>query len=407
MMTWKVNPVGREIELPGNQIMEEEILENEFDSENDEFSEEHTPGNDDEFETDQGSLPDLEDDPIQTQEHVVRTVQNLQAADEERRAGEKECWVCFQTESETPDAEWVRPCRCAGSVGWVHQDCVKRWVEEKQKSNVDMEVECPQCQTKYRFVFPKMGKIFMFMHLEEQVLKQGVNLVTIGGIVYGIHLAVVYYSRNVLKCMVANELNFMGDKECSLSPYKEILADNFSDFVTETTSRITLPLIFVPQRIMMLCRETFKVLNYLYFAPFQWFKDVIISLGVPFVLYQFRRINWDEPLLKKLEERNQITSRYEPVLNTNKSHRRLIGGLLMPFASRLVGDICFSDMTVGKRFLFGAATYLLVKGSVSFIRKYKFRNWLRARKVKHFKEGENSNVNELPHLPYQFDIVIN
>ena len=83
----------------------------------------------------------------------------------------------------------------------------------------------------------------MFMHLEEQVLKQGVNLVTIGGIVYGIHLgmkrsnfffleianfvAVVYYSRNVLKCMVANELNFMGDKECSLSPYKEILADNF------------------------------------------------------------------------------------------------------------------------------------------------------------------------------------
>ena len=28
----------------------------------------------------------------------------------------------------------------------------------------------------------------MFMHLEEQVLKQGVNLVTIGGIVYGIHL---------------------------------------------------------------------------------------------------------------------------------------------------------------------------------------------------------------------------
>ena len=87
----------------------------------------------------------------------------------------------------------------------------------------------------------------------------------------------------------------------------------------------------------------------------------------------------------KLEERNQITSRYEPVLNTNKSHRRLIGGLLMPFASRIVGDICFSDMTVGKRFLFGAATYLLVKGSVSFIRKYKFRNWLRARKVKHFK----------------------
>ena len=110
------------------------------------------------------------------------------------------------------------------------------------------------------------------------------------------------------------------------------------------------------------------------------------ALGESIKLFiRFFMRNIARSVRKKLEERNQITSRYEPVLNTNKSHRRLIGGLLMPFASRIVGDICFSDMTVGKRFLFGAATYLLVKGSVSFIRKYKFRNWLRARKVKHFK----------------------
>ena len=67
-----INPVEREIAFPENENMEEEMLENEFNSENDEFSEELTPGNDDEFETDQGSLPDLEDDPVQAQEHVVR-----------------------------------------------------------------------------------------------------------------------------------------------------------------------------------------------------------------------------------------------------------------------------------------------------------------------------------------------
>lgn len=35
--------------------------------------------------------------------------------------------------------EWVRPCKCDGSVGYVHQDCVKRWVEEKQKSDINLD----------------------------------------------------------------------------------------------------------------------------------------------------------------------------------------------------------------------------------------------------------------------------
>ena len=57
----------------------------------------------------------------------------------------------------------------------------------------------------------------------------------------------------------------------------------------------------------------------------------------------------------------------------------------MPFASRLVGDTLFGHETAGKRFMLGAVTFLAVKGTFSFIRKYKFRNWLRARKVKEFK----------------------
>ena len=39
-----------------------------------------------------------------------------------------------------------------------------------------------------------MGKIFLMMHVEELLLKQGVNLVTIGGIVYGIHLSKFTFS---------------------------------------------------------------------------------------------------------------------------------------------------------------------------------------------------------------------
>lgn len=57
----------------------------------------------------------------------------------------------------------------------------------------------------------------------------------------------------------------------------------------------------------------------------------------------------------------------------------------MPFASRLIGDFIYGDSySPGKRFIFGAFTYLFGKGALSFIRKYKYRNFLRARKVKGF-----------------------
>ena len=58
----------------------------------------------------------------------------------------------------------------------------------------------------------------------------------------------------------------------------------------------------------------------------------------------------------------------------------------MPFISRIVGDYVFhKEANVYKRFLFGAATYLSVKGVITLVRKYKFRRWLRERKVKDFE----------------------
>ena len=65
----------------------------------------------------------------------------------------------------------------------------------------------------------------------------------------------------------------------------------------------------------------------------------------------------------------------------------------MPFAARIVGDLLYAEFTPGKRFIFGALTYLTVKGGISFARKYKFRHWLRARKVKCFKGIGHDLVN--------------
>jgi len=68
------------------------------------------------------------------------------------------CWVCFATEEDDITAAWVKPCHCRGTTKWVHQGCIQRWVDEKQKGHASHTVTCPQCNTEYIIVYPNMGE---------------------------------------------------------------------------------------------------------------------------------------------------------------------------------------------------------------------------------------------------------
>ena len=68
------------------------------------------------------------------------------------------CWVCFASDEDDREAEWVRPCCCRGTTKWVHQLCLQRWIDEKQKGNSTAKVHCPQCGKEYLIIFPKVGK---------------------------------------------------------------------------------------------------------------------------------------------------------------------------------------------------------------------------------------------------------
>lgn len=70
----------------------------------------------------------------------------------------RNCWVCFATDEDDLSAEWVRPCRCRGTTKWVHQTCLQRWVDEKQRGNSTAKVSCPQCGTEYNIKYPELGE---------------------------------------------------------------------------------------------------------------------------------------------------------------------------------------------------------------------------------------------------------
>ncbi|NXH44392.1 MARH5 ligase, partial [Dicaeum eximium] len=88
----------------------------------------------------------------------------------------RSCWVCFATDEDDRTAEWVRPCRCRGSTKWVHQTCLQRWVDEKQRGNSTARVACPQCNAEYLIVFPKLAGKLIWVHgtsvMTLQCLKQ-------------------------------------------------------------------------------------------------------------------------------------------------------------------------------------------------------------------------------------------
>jgi len=67
---------------------------------------------------------------------------------------ERQCWVCFASQEDDPVAAWVHPCLCKGTTKWVHQVCIQRWVDEKQKGNNNAGVSCPQCGADYIIQFP-------------------------------------------------------------------------------------------------------------------------------------------------------------------------------------------------------------------------------------------------------------
>ncbi|KAG7466912.1 hypothetical protein MATL_G00147350 [Megalops atlanticus] len=59
------------------------------------------------------------------------------------------CRIC-QMKEDSPSNPLVEPCRCTGSLRYVHQDCMKKWLRSKisSGSNLDAVTTCEMCKEK-------------------------------------------------------------------------------------------------------------------------------------------------------------------------------------------------------------------------------------------------------------------
>lgn len=79
-------------------------------------------------------------------EKIKQIQESLLQEDSEEEEGDL-CRIC-QTGMTTPSNPFIEPCKCSGSLQYVHQDCMKKWLIAKidSGSSLDSVTTCELCK---------------------------------------------------------------------------------------------------------------------------------------------------------------------------------------------------------------------------------------------------------------------
>ncbi|XP_065212396.1 E3 ubiquitin-protein ligase MARCHF5-like [Planococcus citri] len=134
------------------------------------------------------------------------SVTNVSLNSNRNEENRRSCWVCFATdEDDNTDPCWVQPCNCRGTTKWVHQSCLQRWVDEKQRGNSLTKVSCPQCNTEYIIVFPDMGQVVMFLDTVDTVILKVCPFLAAGVLAGAVYWTAITYGAITIMQVVGHE----------------------------------------------------------------------------------------------------------------------------------------------------------------------------------------------------------
>lgn len=97
--------------------------------------------------------------------------------DKEEVRDDKMCRICY----DETDEPLIAPCKCSGSIKWVHESCLKKWIESSNK-----EI-CPQCNVEY-----KKKTTYKYPSLQFMAKPLVLSGITIAMILIGIGVGIGY-----------------------------------------------------------------------------------------------------------------------------------------------------------------------------------------------------------------------
>lgn len=247
------------------------------------------------------------------------------------------CWVCFASEDDDTTAAWVQPCNCRGTTKWVHQSCLQRWVDEKQKGNMTGKVSCPQCNTEYIIVFPEMGPLLLVLDTIDNVVYKICPFVAAGIVVGSIYWTAVTYGAVTV-------MQVLGHKD-------GLMAMEHADPLVLLIGLPAIPIVLILGKMV------------------RWEDSVLMFL---------RKYSPKMPLLKYLmpsfasesEEVPRSNSDVPPVSDTVSATRVLCGALLFPTVASVCGKVLFDNIPSNlQRTLLGGIAFIAIKGCLKIYYK--------------------------------------
>ncbi|XP_075996250.1 E3 ubiquitin-protein ligase MARCHF5 [Genypterus blacodes] len=234
---------------------------------------------------------------------------------------EKHCWVCFATEREDQGAEWVSPCRCKGCTKWIHQACLQRWLDEKQKGNSGGAVSCPQCGTEYQIIFPKMGPLVYFLQQVDRVLSRASPFAAVGVVVGTVYWSAVTYGAVTVMQVVGHK--------------KGLYVMERADPLFLLMGLPTIPVVLVLGKMI------------------RW-EDYIVRV---WQRYSYKRPPDDSRYLPRIPAEGPSAGDHLSVSRT------LCGALILPTIANLVGRLLFRRVSSNlQQTVLGGIAFVVIKG---------------------------------------------
>lgn len=84
------------------------------------------------------------------------------------------CRICY--EPEEPSNKLLQPCNCEGSMKYIHEECLKKWIETNST-----ELKCEICNESYfiRFQMKKVLSPILFKYYRKRILKIFIILLSV------------------------------------------------------------------------------------------------------------------------------------------------------------------------------------------------------------------------------------
>ncbi|XP_043255788.1 E3 ubiquitin-protein ligase MARCHF5-like [Colletes gigas] len=251
------------------------------------------------------------------------------------------CWVCFASDEDDATASWVKPCHCCGTTKWVHQGCIQRWVDEKQKGRAGAHVVCPQCSTEYIIVYPNMGPLVVVLDTIDEVILRICPCIAASIFAASIYWAAVTYGAVTV-------MQVIGHKD-GLAMLEQ------ADPSVLLVGLPTIPIILVLGKMI------------------RW-EDLALSL--------FRRHARKVPILRHFlpssyfnDDRAQ-SEEVPPMSDSVSATRILCGALLLPSIASICGKLFFESIHSNfQRTLLGGIAFITIKGAFKIY--YKQQQYVR------------------------------